>query len=48
MGGVDGAAQLVETLRYKTEGLGFGSRWVVIVIIIILPAALWPWCRLSL
>jgi hypothetical protein len=30
-------AQLVEALRYETEGLWFDS----------LPAALWPWCRLS-
>ena len=34
-------AQLVEALRYKSEGRGF-------FIDIILLAALWPWGRLSL
>ena len=31
---------MVEALRYKPEVLGFGSRWGVIVIDIILPVAL--------
>jgi hypothetical protein len=37
-------AQLVEALRYKSEGRGFDSRWSLKFLIdIILPATLWPW-----
>ena len=38
-------AQLVEALRYKTEGCGFHFRWCHwnFFIGITLPAGLWPW-----
>ena len=37
--------QLVEALRYKSEGRGFDSRWCHWNFsLTILPAALWLWC----
>jgi len=37
-------AQLFEALRYKSEGRGFNPDGVIVIfIVIILPAALWPW-----
>jgi hypothetical protein len=42
-------AMLVEALCYKLQGRGFKSRWGGFFSIdLILPASLWPWCRLSL